>query len=662
MVRDSPTAGTVTSGTVTSSTVTSGTGAAGDDDEVTAELTDAYWQAYRERMATTGFLAIARRFPALVGQALRLGFEASRTDLITTVTLNLIAGVLTGFALFATTGVLEALFAEGPTPERVRAALPSLIFVAAATAARAGLSAAAGWAQSRLQPQVEQAVELRLYDLTTQVELSAFDDASFHDAMQRANARGLYAAPQVVTYVINCITGLAGIVSAAVVLALLSPVLLVLLLLAELPGAWAAIRSARIRYMTNFALADSGRRKWILTDLMADRRAAAELRSFTMRGFLMSRAARLAAYERAAQLRAARQQAVTQVLASAAGGVATAAVYVALGLLLAAGAIPLAVAGTAVLAIKSAQSSLSTLLYSVNQCYEEGLYFSDYVTFCAEAARRVPRPGGQPVPRPFRRIVADQVTFRYPGCAEPALREVSIEIAAGEVVALVGENGSGKTTLAKVVAGLYQPESGQLRWDGVPAAEIDGDQLRDQIAVIAQDHANWPLTAQHNITMGRPLEEARLSAAAAAAGADSVIGALSHGYRTLLAREFKDGAELSGGQWQRVAVARGFYRSAPLLIMDEPTAALDARAEYALFSSVRAHTRGRSVLIITHRLASVRQADRIYVLHDGRVTEQGGHAELMAAGGRYAELYSLQASQYDPAWPGSRARVSGSGV
>ena len=177
-MHDSPTAGTVTSSTGTSGPVTSGPGAAGDDDEVTAELTDAYWQAYRERMATTGFLAIARRFPALVGQALRLGFEASRTDLITTVTLNLIAGVLTGFALFATTGVLEALFAEGPTPERVRAALPSLIFVAAATAARAGLSAAAGWAQSRLQPQVEQAVELRLYDLTTQVELSAFDDAS----------------------------------------------------------------------------------------------------------------------------------------------------------------------------------------------------------------------------------------------------------------------------------------------------------------------------------------------------------------------------------------------------------------------------------------------------------------------------------------------------
>jgi ATP-binding cassette subfamily B protein/ATP-binding cassette subfamily C protein len=495
---------------------------------------------------------------------------------------------------------------------------------------------------------VDRAVELRLFGLTTQVELAAFDDASFHDAMQRARDRGLYSAPQVVTDVINCVTGLSGIIAAAVVLTLLSPVLLGLLLLAELPGAWAAVRSARIRYMTNFALADNHRRKWILTDLMADRRTAAELRSFTMRGFLLSRAGRLAAYERAAMLRSARQQALTQVMASAAGGVATAGVYIALGLLLAAGEVKLAVAGTAVLAIRSAQSSLTNLLFSVNQCYEEGLYFSDYVTFCAEAARRIRPPGDQPVPRrPFSRITADQVTFRYPGCAEPALREVSIEIGQGEVVALVGENGSGKTTLAKVVAGLYEPESGRLEWDGVPAARIDGEQLRDQIAVIAQDHASWPLTAQHNITMGRPLDEDRLARAAAAAGAGSVIESLPHGYRTLLCREFKEGAELSGGQWQRIAVARGFYREAPLLIMDEPTAALDARAEYALFASVRDHTRGRSVLIITHRLASARQADRIYVLHEGRVTEQGGHAGLMALGGRYAELYRLQASQYD---------------
>ena len=199
-------------------------------------------------------------------------------------------------------------------------------------------------------------------------------------------------------------TGVAGIVSAALVVAFLQPVLLVLLLLAELPEGWAAVRAARIGYITNFALADSRRRAWILTDLMAERHTAAEMRSFTLRHFMLARVARLAAYARDAQMKAAGRQALTRVTAQAAGGVATAGVYVALGILLAVGALPLAVAGTAVLAIRSAQASLNTLLYAVNQCYEEGLYFSDYLAFCADAAGRIPLPGGYrcraPRPRP----------------------------------------------------------------------------------------------------------------------------------------------------------------------------------------------------------------------------------------------------------------------
>jgi ATP-binding cassette subfamily B protein/ATP-binding cassette subfamily C protein len=321
-------------------------------------------------------------------------------------------------------------------------------------------------------------------------------------------------------------------------------------------------------------------------------------------------------------------------------------VYTALGILLAVGALPLAAAGTAVLAIRSAQASLGQLLFAVNRCYEEGLYFSDYLAFCATAAGRIPPAGTSPVPAGFDRITADAITFTYPGADQPALREVSIEIRRGEVVALVGENGSGKTTLAKVLAGLYRPESGSVHWDQTAIADVDPEPLREQIAVIAQDHANWPLTVRHNITMGRPADPGALADAAAASGADEVIESLPHGYDTLLDRQFKNGAELSGGQWQRIAAARGFYRSAPLLIMDEPTAALDARAEYALFSSVRRRAEDRSVLIITHRLASVSHADRIYVLGGGRVIEQGTHADLMALGGQYAELYTLQASQY----------------
>jgi ATP-binding cassette, subfamily B, bacterial len=615
-------------------------------DELTAELKAQYWEAYDQRLAETGFLSIARQLPELIGHAIRLGWEANRRDTVATIGLNVVSGVLTGFALLATTGVLEALFAAGPTPHRVRAALPSLILVAAAVAGRAGLQAAAGWAQARLHPQVDRVVEIRLLDLTTRVELAAFDDPAFYDTMERARDRGLFSAPQVVANVLDCVTGIAGIIAAASVVTVLQPILVVLLLLAELPGGWAAVRAARIGYITNFALAGSMRRKYILADLMADRHTAAEMRSFTLRHFMLARAARLAAYARDVQLSAAGRQASTRLIAQAAGGVATAGVYTALGILLAVGAIPLAVAGTAVLAIRSAQASLASLLYSVNQCYEEGLYFSDYLAFCADAERRIPPPGTKPVPATFGRITADRVTFTYPGAARPALTEVSAEIGQGEVVALVGENGSGKTTLAKVLAGLYRPDSGAVRWDGTAIADMDPEPLRELIAVIAQDHANWPLTVRHNIVMGRAADPDLLAEAATASGADTVITALPHGYDTLLDRHFKNGAELSGGQWQRIAAARGFYRSAPLLIMDEPTAALDARAEYALFTSIPKHAEHRSVLLITHRLASVRHADRIYVLHHGRVIEQGTHAELLALAGQYAELFNLQASQY----------------
>lgn len=620
-------------------------------DELTAELSAFYWQAHDERLAETGFVSIARQLPGLIGRAVRLGWEANRRDTAATIGLNLVSGVLTGFALLATTGVLEALFAAGPTPQRVRAALPSLIAVAAAVAARAGLQAAAGWAQARLKPQVDRVVEIQLLDLTTQVELAAFDDAAFYDAMQRARDRGLYSAPQVVTNVLDCVTGAAGIAAAASVVALLQPILLILLLIAELPSGWAAVRAARIGYITNFALADSHRRKWMLADLMAERQTAAEMRSFTLRHFMLARVARLAAYARDAEVKAAGRQARTRLVAAAAGGVATAGVYTALGILLAVGAMPLAFAGTAVLAIRSAQASLATLLFAVNQCYEEGLYFSDYQAFCADAASRIPPPGVKAVPAQFDRITVDNVTFTYPGASEPALCGVSIEIRRGEVIALVGENGSGKTTLAKILAGLYRPDSGPgcgtVYWDQTAIGDVDPEPLRERIAVIAQDHANWPLTVRHNISMGRDAGPGMLATAAVASGADTVIEKLPHGYDTLLDRHFKDGAELSGGQWQRIAAARGFYRSAPLLIMDEPTAALDARAEYALFSSIRKHAEDRGVLLITHRLASVKHADRIYVLRDGRLIEQGAHAELLALGGQYAELFILQASQYE---------------
>ncbi|GIH60302.1 ABC transporter ATP-binding protein [Microbispora siamensis] len=617
-----------------------------DDLPDMADVESPQWARHYGTMAGLGFLTVARRLPRLIRQALGIAWEASPRDTVATVTLSTLGGVFTAFGLLATTGVLTALFQAGPTPDRVRAALPSLLLVGLAAIARTALQAGAGWAQSRLEPQVSRITEERLYTLTSQVDLVCFDDPEFHDALQRARMRGMQMAEMVVSTAIDTLSGLVGIVAAAGVLGVLHPVLLPLLLLAVVPDAWAAVRAARMRYTTALVLVPARRRKWIIEELLADKDTAAEVRTFTMRGFLLRMFDAVARGEQRVMLDLARRQTLARVLGEALGGLGQGAVYVALGLLLAAGAVPLAVAGTAVLAIRSGQTSLSNFMYATNRLYEEGLYFTDFLDFIAHAEGRIPPARDRTAPDGFGRITVEEVTFSYPAAPTPALRGVSVRIERGEVVALVGENGSGKTTLAKILAGLYEPDGGRVRWDDVDLSEVDPDSLRRRIAVIAQDHTRWPLTARHNITMGMEKGEAEVVRAAEVAGADQVIAELPYGYRTLLDRRFKNGQELSGGQWQRIAVARGFYRDAPLLICDEPTAALDARAEHALFERIRQHADGRTVLLITHRLASVRYADRIYVLDHGKVREHGTHEELIALDGLYADLYNLQAEAY----------------
>ncbi|MEU8266597.1 ABC transporter ATP-binding protein [Sphaerisporangium sp. NPDC049002] len=637
-----------------------GASAADDAPADLGEVTFSDWNAHIVTMTGVGFLTVARRLPALIGHAVRMAWQASPRDTVATISLSLLGGVFTAFGLLATTGVLQALFSAGPTPDRVKAALPSLLLVGVAATLRTTLQAGAGWAQSRLEPQVGRIAEKQLYDLTSRVDLICFDDPDFHDSLQRARMRGVSMVDSVVNSAIDLLTGLIGIGAAAGVLGILHPVLLPLLVLAVIPDAWAAVRAARMRYTTMFSLIPVRRRKWILSELMADRETAAEVRSFTMRRFLMRLYDAVAGAEQDVVVDLARRQTLARIVGEALGGVGTAVVYVALGVLLAIGAVPLAVAGTAVLAIRSGQSSLSSLMYATNHLYEEGLYFTDFLDFCAQARDRMgpARPRG--APSAFERITVDDVTFNYPGKEEPALDHVSIHIDKGEVVALVGENGSGKTTLSKILAGLYDPGSGHVRWDDVDIADVDQEELRRHIAVIAQDHTRWPLTAKDNIAMGLEKGEEALISSAEVAGADQVVAELPHGYRTLLDRRFKDGHEPSGGQWQRIAVARGFYRDAPLLICDEPTAALDARAEHSLFERIRRHADGRTVLLITHRLASVRYADRIYVLDHGEVVEQGTHDQLMVHDGIYADLYNLQASAYSANAGGPRSGGPGS--
>jgi ATP-binding cassette subfamily B protein len=262
------------------------------------------------------------------------------------------------------------------------------------------------------------------------------------------------------------------------------------------------------------------------------------------------------------------------------------------------------------------------------------------------------KQAGEPAPAGFQRLRVEHVGFAYPESERPALEDVSLELRRGEIIALVGENGSGKTTLAKLLCGLYRPTSGRVTWDDRDVTAFDPTSLRRGIAVLFQDFCHYFLSLRENIGVGRhELAEdvAAIATAARQAGADRFVERMPQGYETLLGQEFEGGHDLSIGQWQRVALARAFMRDASFVILDEPTASLDARAEHDLFESIRELFRGRTVLLISHRFSSVRSADRIYVLRQGRLEESGSHDELMRRRGVYAELFNLQAEAYTSA-------------
>jgi ATP-binding cassette subfamily B protein len=616
------------------------------------ELALPYWLTSTEEAANTTFLRMFRRLPRLLRSAWSLAWQASRRTTIAVAGLQLAAGVASAIGIISVVGVFNGLLRDGPTPERVRAAIPSLLLLIGAVAMRGLLNSAAAAANGRLSPRVYEAAEMRLLELTTRVDLSTFDDPSWRDAMERARDRGISAAQQLVDRAIELGTNLIGLAAAAGVLAVLHPVLLPLLVLAVLPIGWAAVRSARLGYRRVLRLIAVWRRQRMLAELLAAREPAPELRAFTLREYLLTEVRRLLAVSTGEEIRISGRQVRTTLVGTALSGVATGLTYATLLWLLWTGRMELAVGGAAAYAISMGIGKLTELAFSANRVFEQGLYFADFQGFCdLSRARTEPEPG-RAAPARFREIRLDGVTFSYPDAERPAVRDVSMTLRRGEIIALVGENGSGKSTLASLLAGLYRPQGGTIRWDGVDLTAYDPETVRRQVAVVMQEPTRWPLSARANITIGRyerGVNTEVLLEAARAGDAHDFVMELARQYDTLLSRHFTDGADLSGGQWQRLAVSRAFYRDAPLLICDEPTANLDARAEHEVYRRLRHLAAGRTVVLITHRMASVREADRIYVLDHGAVVEEGDHGSLMAEAGIYAQLFGLQASAYQSA-------------
>ncbi len=379
---------------------------------------------------------------------------------------------------------------------------------------------------------------------------------------------------------------------------------------------------------------------------------------FGLASWLTSRYRRLSRqyYEENARLSVRR--AIVSALLSVVGTIGYYAAYVVILLRAVAGQLSIGTLTFLAGAFMRSRDLIQRLLLSASDIYAQSLNLQDLFTFFAMQPTIATRPGARPVPMPFGTgFVFEDVGFRYPGSERWAVRHVSFTLRPGERVALVGENGAGKTTITKLIARLYDPSEGRILLNGVDLREYDLSSLRRAIGVIFQDFVRYDMRFDENIGVGE-IEASRtylenhgpvpapIADASERSLAATLLPRLAQGYRQMLGRRFDQGVDLSGGEWQKVALARAYMRTAQLLILDEPTAALDARAEYEVFLRFSELMAGRMAVIISHRFSTVRMADRIIVLADGRVVEEGSHDELVARGAQYAELFEMQASGY----------------
>ena len=440
-----------------------------------------------------------------------------------------------------------------------------------------------------------------------------------------------------------------AVVAVGTALATIEPLFLVLGLVAAVPLTMTSIRVGRALYRFAIEQTPTDRERLYVQSLLVEKDPAKEIRAYGLAPFLRQRYTSL--YERRIQAlrRLVRRRTAQGVVGGTLSATVSGGVLGLLILLVSDGRVSLAGAGAAAAALILLGTQLQALASGTGQLYESALFIQDFNNFVRLVPGSSQFTGTAPPPERIGHVSVRNLTFTYPSRQDPSLQDIDLDIGAGQVVALVGENGSGKTTLAKLLAGLYRPQEGSIRWEDQDLATMDISQVRDRVAVLFQDFVKYFLPARENISMGRwerSEDEQAVRQAAARAGAQAFIEALPHGYDTYLGPQFFGGSDLSGGQWQRVALARAFFRDARLVILDEPTAALDARAEAALFRAVRDLFAGRSVLLISHRFATVRLADHIYVLNKGRVVEHGNHSALMALRGLYAELFTLQASAF----------------
>jgi ATP-binding cassette subfamily B protein len=511
------------------------------------------------------------------------------------------------------------------------------------------LSRAVNLSDSLLGDKFTNFVSLRLMEHANRLDLVSFEDPVFYDKLERARRQttarlgmlGIIAGMG--QQFITLLSLLAAVVS-------FSPWFLVLLVGAVIPAFLGETRFAMLAYSMLYRHTPERRELDYLRLLGASNQSAKEVKIFGLGQHLADRARKLfdRFYEENKAL--AIKRAVTGSLLNLLPTAGYYGAYVLILIRTMAGAMTVGSLTFVAGAFARSRSLIETLFSSLNNIAEQALYIKDLFDFFETEPSIVSGPNALPAPRPIRSgFEFRDVSFAYPGSERQVLRRVSFHFDASERIALIGENGAGKTTLVKLLARLYEPTGGAILLDGIDLREYDVDSLRAEIGVIFQDYMRYDMLMRENIGFGRIEElgnQARVESAARKSLADGLIAQFKLGYDQMLGRRFDNGVDLSAGQWQKVALGRAYMRDAQVLILDEPTASLDARAEYEVFLRFADLTRGRMAVLISHRFSTVRMADRILVLADGALVEQGTHQQLVALGGRYAELFELQAAGY----------------
>jgi ATP-binding cassette subfamily B protein len=492
-------------------------------------------------------------------------------------------------------------------------------------------------------------LSVRLMEHAATLDLAQFENAEIYDHLERAR-RQTIGRIGLFTLLLGTAQDLITLISLASVLLVQLPWLLLLLTIAVLPAFLGEAHFASLGYSLLFQWTPERRLLDYLRYMGASDESAKEVKLFGLSPFLVGRYSELSDRFYAENKKLAVRRNIVSTLLVTIGTLGYYGAYAVIIYRTVLGAFTIGTLTFLAGSFRQSRSLIQSILLALSSIYEQSLYLSDLFTFFEVRPNVTSKPGARPVARPLQTgFQFENVGFRYPGSQRWAVRGLSFAFEPHERIALVGENGAGKTTLVKLLARLYDPDEGRILLDGVDLREYDLDSLRKNIGIIFQDFVRYDFVLRENIGVSQIEalgDEARIREAARRSLADSVVKRVPQGYDQMLGKRFDNGVELSGGEWQKVALARAYMRDAQVLILDEPTAALDARAEYEVFLRFAELTKGRMAVLISHRFSTVRMADRILVLKDGELVDDGTHEELVARGGLYAELFSLQAAGY----------------